>query len=236
MKVDFDIYTRGEARYKKVKYYYFDYQTRLEKVGKFLRRDDGNMSLDQWGSHERNLAFIADMDAKFLFVPKTWIRQILLTKLSAATTDLIFKVNSKRMGNHLNAEQFNLSQRFLQQLNGLNILRAQSFLKQALVLQNEVPSEFWKKLHFIQKINYTSKRALSHLSVESLIKRLKQAQRYEQGVYEIIEPMQLTQGPYPKDGFKSIKPLNNQYNANMESGQEIFNRVCENKEHTKNPY
>lgn len=83
LKVDQDVFVAGESRYAKLKYYYFDELTRITEVTKFLKQSGtGGKSIDQWRTADRHLAFVADMDAQFLFVPKTWLRYILMVKIA----------------------------------------------------------------------------------------------------------------------------------------------------------
>lgn len=82
LKVDYDVFTRGEAYHAKQSYYFFEQTTRLQATSAFLKRNVSSKSLDQWRSSDRHLAFVADMDAKFLYVPKIWLRHILLVKIA----------------------------------------------------------------------------------------------------------------------------------------------------------
>ena len=96
------MFTVGEAYNAKLKYHYFDEGTRLTVLSKRLNTKDSSKSLGQWKSVDRHLAFVADMDAQFLFVPKAWVRYILIVKIAQIQSSLIFDTN----GIYLSAERF----------------------------------------------------------------------------------------------------------------------------------
>ena len=91
MKVDHDIFMQGESRYKKVQWYFFDPAMRLDAMKSFLSRSTSSTSLEQFRQSDRGVAFIADMDAQFLYVPKTWIRYILMIRLAKVKANLIYE-------------------------------------------------------------------------------------------------------------------------------------------------
>ena len=62
----------------------------MRSLEEYLKTTTSSKSLDRWGSLDRHLAFVADMDANFIYVPKTWLKQILLVKIAKIQTNLIF--------------------------------------------------------------------------------------------------------------------------------------------------
>ena len=63
-------------------------------------------TVDRFDLKSNNLAFLADLDASFIYVPKAWLRQILLCKLACVGTDLITNNKPK---SELNYQRFDLS-------------------------------------------------------------------------------------------------------------------------------
>lgn len=157
MKVDHDIFMAGEARYKKLKYYFYDPAQRLDSISNYLNRSNITRSLDQFKSTERRVAFIADMDSQFIFVPKTWIRYILMIKIARVQAKLIY---GHTHGSHLSSERFLMNGVLISKLRTLSHSGVNNVFSQAKLLSETVPSDFWKQLQFLQKINLTAKRLL----------------------------------------------------------------------------
>ena len=63
-------------------------------------------SIDRFDLNSNNLAFLADLDACFIYVPKAWLRQIVLCKLVEVGTNL---VTHKKLNNELNYQKYDLS-------------------------------------------------------------------------------------------------------------------------------
>ena len=50
-----------------------------------------DQSVGLWkGEEQRDGAFVADMDAKFVYVPKKWVHSILRIKIAKVMVNLIF--------------------------------------------------------------------------------------------------------------------------------------------------
>ena len=86
-------------------------------------------SIDRFDLKSEKLAFLADMDACFIFVPKAWLRQILLCKLIDVGTDL---ATSKKLNNKLNNQKYDLSQQLL---------------RRVLLITSQKNNKFMKSLH-----------------------------------------------------------------------------------------
>ena len=102
MRLDYDVFLRGESYNKKLSHLYFRDENRIRCLSEYLKTSTSSKSLDRWGSIDRHLAFIADMDANFIYVPKTWLRQILLVKIANVQTNLIFNHHFNLCLNDLN--------------------------------------------------------------------------------------------------------------------------------------
>ena len=121
LKVDYDVFTAGEARNSKLKHYFFDLKTRHNDIKSYIESNQGAKALDQWKSSERHVAFIADMDAQFLFVPKSWVRFILMVKIARIQSSLIYSDRcTEGTVVHLHSEKFLLNQKLIFKLKMMN--------------------------------------------------------------------------------------------------------------------
>ena len=125
------------------------------------------------------MAFVADMDAQFLFVPKAWIRYILMVKIAHIQSKLILGDQRVFMnGRHyLTPDRFSLNRALLTRLQMMNNKNVNSILQQAHSLTKAQSSEFWKKIRVIQNINYTAQKLLEALSTTKLLSLLRKAIR-----------------------------------------------------------
>ena len=83
----------------------------------YFKERSSSKSVDRWGQSSRNLAFVADMDAHFLFVPKTWLRQILLIKLATIQANLLY---DRHFHSCLKSDKYALNQHLLGKVRLLN--------------------------------------------------------------------------------------------------------------------
>ena len=101
--------------------------------------------MDQWKSSDRHLAFVADMDAQFIFVPKPWVRYILMVKILRIQANLIYDSSSI----YLASDKFVENAALMYKLRSLNHKNVESILKQAHSLSTVKVSDFWNKLQVI---------------------------------------------------------------------------------------
>ena len=127
LKVDYGIYTAGEGHYSKLKYHYYEMSTKLLKLGEFLGGNSVSRSLEQWKSIDHNIAFVADLDAQFLFVPKTWVRYILMTRILRVQACLLYDDQSR----YLTSDKFIQNQNLMHKLRSLNHTKVDNIMKQA---------------------------------------------------------------------------------------------------------
>ena len=71
---------------------FYSNETRKASMSTFYNETDKLRMTDHWKeieSLDSDLAFVIDMDAQFIFVPKMWVRNILLLKILKLMTCLV---------------------------------------------------------------------------------------------------------------------------------------------------
>mmetsp|Transcript_46913 Transcript_46913/g.62081 ORF Transcript_46913/g.62081 Transcript_46913/m.62081 type:complete len:121 (+) Transcript_46913:608-970(+) len=120
MRVDYDVYLRGEQQNKKIANRFYYEQNRISAMQTYFKEHSSNKSVDRWGESERHLAFVADMDAHFLYVPKAWIRQIILIRLATIQSNLIY---DRHFTPSLSSEKYAMNRSLLAKIQVLNSRR-----------------------------------------------------------------------------------------------------------------
>ena len=68
------------------------------------------------------MAFVADLDAQFIFVPKSWVRYILMIKILRVQASLIYDETYRGgpVNRHLTSDKFIKNGNLIYKLRGLN--------------------------------------------------------------------------------------------------------------------
>ena len=84
----FKIETKGmhqaKKQYEKLSKRYFYYDSQSTAHRNFIRQLKDIINPDHWNDTQRNeseLAFLVDMDAQFIFVPKAWTQAVMKIRL-----------------------------------------------------------------------------------------------------------------------------------------------------------
>lgn len=150
MRLDYDVYARGEDKYQSVQHRYYHAENRLRHMAEYFKERSSSKSVDRWGQSSRHLAFVADMDAHFLFVPKAWLRQILLIKLAGVQANLLY---DRHFHECLTSDKYQLSQQLLGKVRLLNSRSQNQMLQHVQNMTTAPLSPFWKQLRVIHNIN-----------------------------------------------------------------------------------
>ena len=86
-KTENKAYQGGKTKWNKITKEFYDKSKRMTAMKNFSQQTRNDRRTDHWKDIDHpdsELAFVIDMDAQFVFVPKVWIRNILLLKILRA--------------------------------------------------------------------------------------------------------------------------------------------------------
>ena len=80
-KNEFKVHQRAQNEYDKLTRDFFFYETKAKKVKTFLRQIRMDRLTEHWKTISKSddeFAFVVDLDAQFIFVPKAWVRDSMM--------------------------------------------------------------------------------------------------------------------------------------------------------------